>query len=381
MAGMLQVEIMDAGTLDAAAVALWRGWTAANPDLASPYFHWEYAEIASRVCPGAAIAVFRREGEIVGFFPHQRRGGAVQPLAAPMNDYHGVIAFPGEAPDLATVARLLNGARTTVSGWVGQAPDAIERSCVQAVLPPEGFDAWYAERRTTWSKYFKDKERARRSLEAESGPIRVETGLRDPALLDHLIDLKRGQYVRTGRHDVFACGWTRDLLHALMASEADDFGASMSVLWAGDRLAACEFSLHAGDQWHFWFPAYEPDLARCSPGILLSMDTMRAAGALGYRSFDFGYAGEGYKKYFCNDTRIVSEAILVRPGLGASLSQAAVGLVDKVAAGRGEALRASVRRRWTAIEACEVTSAARLRGGMAAARAAINKLSRQPVSA
>ena len=69
MAGMLQVEIMDAVAMDAAAVALWRAWTAGNPDLASPYFRWDYAEIASRVCPGAAIAVFRRDGEIVGFFP------------------------------------------------------------------------------------------------------------------------------------------------------------------------------------------------------------------------------------------------------------------------------------------------------------------------
>ena len=50
----------------------------------------------------------------------------------------------------------------------------------------------------TCGKYFKDKERARRSLEAELGPVRVERGLRDPALLDRLIELKRDQYRRTG---------------------------------------------------------------------------------------------------------------------------------------------------------------------------------------
>lgn len=96
MSANLQVEVVEAGALDGAAVALWRAWTAANPELASPYFRWDYAEIASRVCPGAAIAVFRRGERIVGFFPHQRRGGAVQPLGAPMNDYHGVIAPVGE---------------------------------------------------------------------------------------------------------------------------------------------------------------------------------------------------------------------------------------------------------------------------------------------
>ena len=167
MAGMLQVEIMDAGALDAVAVALWRAWTTGNPELASPYFRWEYAEIASRVCPGAAIAVFRRDGEIVGFFPHQRRGGGVQPLGAPMNDYHGVIAPVGETITLEEVARLLKAKRLNVPGWIGAGETGQARETVQVVMPETGYDAWYAERRSTFGKYFKDKERARRSLEAE----------------------------------------------------------------------------------------------------------------------------------------------------------------------------------------------------------------------
>ena len=119
MSGKLQVEIAEAGALNGEAVALWRAWTAESTDLASPYFRWDYAEIASRVCPGAAIAVFRRQGRIVGFFPHQRRGGAVQPLGAPMNDYHGVIAPAGETITLEDTARLLKARRLAVPGWIG----------------------------------------------------------------------------------------------------------------------------------------------------------------------------------------------------------------------------------------------------------------------
>ncbi|WP_425990998.1 GNAT family N-acetyltransferase [Brevundimonas sp. TWP2-3-2] len=374
MPGTLKIEVVKADQLTVADRVLWRAMVEANPDLASPYFRWEFTEIAARISPDAAVAIFSRGGRTIGYFPHQRRGSAIQPLGAPMNDYHGVIAMPGQAPSLAAVAALLNAPRLNVSAWVGPSGAGELRETLMTVTPEEGFDAWYAERRQTWGKYFKDKERARRSLEAELGPIRVQRGLTDPALLDQLIGLKRDQYARTGRHNIFACGWTRDLLHALMASEHDDFGASMAALWAGDRLTAIEYSLHAGDRYHFWFPAYEPALARCSPGILLTMDTMRLGCDAGFRVFDFGFGGEGYKKYFCNATQTVREAVILKPGVGSMLSDVAVGLLNSAAGGQGERLRTSVRRRWAAIEACETTSANRLMGAVAAAGAAMKKV-------
>ncbi|MGZ9100451.1 MAG: GNAT family N-acetyltransferase, partial [Brevundimonas sp.] len=96
----LQVEIVATDALGEARWALWRAMLAADPALSSPYFRPEFARVAGRISPDAAVAVFSRGGETVGFFPHQRRSGALQPLAAPMNDYHGVISFPGQAPSL-----------------------------------------------------------------------------------------------------------------------------------------------------------------------------------------------------------------------------------------------------------------------------------------
>ncbi|MFY7720219.1 MAG: GNAT family N-acetyltransferase [Brevundimonas sp.] len=369
----LKVDIAAIETLGDAEWAIWRAMLEANPALTSPYFRPEFARSAGRVSPGAGVAVFSRGGETVGFFPHQRRGGAMQPLAAPMNDYHGIIAFPGEAPSLEAAAEGLGAARLNLTAWVGPTGLGEDRRTVQVELDESGYDGWYAERRTSFGKFFKDKERARRSMEAELGPLRVEHGLRDPAMLDWLIDLKRDQYRRTGRHDIFACGWTADLLHALLKEEGEGLGASLAALWAGDRLTAVEYALHAGDQYHFWFPGYEPSLARCSPGILLSLDTMRLASAHGYRTFDFGFEGEHYKKYFCNGFRVVREAVVLKPGLGATMSQAAVGALNLAGSGRGEQLRTSVRRRWAAIEACETTPGARMKGAMQAAGAALAK--------
>lgn len=384
MPGSLKIEIVRADQLTVADRLLWHAMTDANPELASPYFRWEFTEIAARIVPGAAVAILSRHGRTIGYFPHQRRGSAIQPLGAPMNDYHGVIAMPGEAPPLARVAELLGAPRLSVSAWVGPSGVGALRETLMTILPehgPRSYDAWYAERRQSWGKYFKDKERARRSLEAERGETRVERGLADPALLDRLIALKREQYARTGRHDIFACGWTRDLLHALMTSGHDDFGGSIAALWADGQLTAVEYSLHAGDRYHFWFPAYEPDLARCSPGILLTLETMRLGAEAGFRVFDFGFGGEGYKKYFCNATQSVREAVVLRPGMGAMLSDVALGLLNTAAGGRGERLRTSVRRRWAAIEACETTAGHRLMGAAAAAVVAMRKAGGAPRTA
>lgn len=374
MSGALTVDNRDVAGLTAEERAQWSAWAADDPDLASPYFRVEFAEITARVSPDCSVAVFRRDGDVVGYFPYQKRGGAIQPIGAPMNDYHGVIAPRGEAPTLAEVARLLDGRRFSVNGWVGASTRGIRSESFRTTIPDNGgYDAWYAARRQAFGKYFKDKERARRSMAVEFGSVDVQIGLRDPALLDELIALKREQYRRTGRHDVFACGWTGDLLHALMAHEQADFGASMAVLRAGGQIAAMEYSLHAGRRFHFWFPAYVPSLARCSPGILLSMETIRLGAEQGYRDFDYGFGGEAYKRYFCDTVQPVTEAAFLGPGLPSAIGVATDALLSMAGADRAEEIRNSLRRRWNVIEACEVTGVDRFKGAALAARAAFAK--------
>ena len=372
--GTLDAEVLPVASLTGEDWANWTAWRAADVRFVSPYFHPAFARIAARVSPGSGVAVFQRGGRPVGYYAFQRRGGALQPLAAPMSDYHGVITAPGESVTLEDAARLLHPARFSVSAWVGEADGGLERSSLMSTAPEGGYEVWYAERRKRFRKYFKDKERARRGLEADLGTVRVDFGLRDPALLDRLISLKRDQYRRTGRHDIFACGWTAELLRALMEEPEDGLGASICALWAGDQLTALEYSLHSEDQYHFWFPAYEPTLARCSPGILLSLETMRIAMPQGYRVFDYGFGGETYKKYFVDAERSVREAVVLRPGVTALAGDLAGGMLGLAGEARSQKIRTSVRRRWAAIEACETSSWGRFKGAVGAARAAAGKL-------
>jgi len=105
---------------------------------------------------------------------------------------------------------------------------------------------------------------------------------------------------------------------------------------------------------------------------------MRLASSEGYRVFDFGFGGEGYKKYFCDTSQIVREALIQRPGLRASVTGAMAGVIETAGRERAESLKASVRRRWSAIEACETTRIDRVRGALGAVGTALNKVTAKP---
>lgn len=376
MPGQLTLEVCDLAALSGEARTQWNDWARADPDLASPYFRVEFAQAAARFSPGSAVAVFRRDGEVVGYYPHQRRGGTIQPIAAPMSDYHGVIGPRGLKPTLAEVATLMGAARFAVTAWLGEAPGAPTAESILSQVPENGgYAEWYAGRRKAFPKYFKDKERARRGLEGQFGSVEFEIGLRDGALLDELIRQKSEQYVRTHHHDIFACGWTGQMLHALMEMDGEDgFGGSIAVLRVDGRVAAMEYSLHAGGRFHMWFPVYTREVARWAPGILLSMETIRLASERGYSEFDYGVGGGGtYKKYFCDRTVQVAETVLRRPAVSNTLQAAAASLIGVAGPERAERLRNSLRRRWAIIEGCETRPLGRMKGAAQAGLAAVNK--------
>lgn len=383
----LTIETVTPAELSADELALWTRFVRADARFASPYFHPEFTRVAGEVAPGAAVSILHERGEVVGFFPHQRRGGAAQPIGAPLNDYHGVITAPGLDIPLERAPELIGAASLTVNGWTGpgETGEGVDvRRTLQADLSG-GWAAYDAERRALWPKYFKDKDRARRSLERDLGPSIARIDGRDPARLDRLIALKSDQYRRSLRHDIFACGWTADLLRALLTVEHPDFGARLAVLEAGGEAVAYEYGVYAGGHYHFWLPAYEARAARYSPGIQLSLETMRQGAAAGFRVFDYGFEGEPYKKYFCNRDQTVLEGVSHRAGLAGAVTAAftIAGAGAALAAGErlaGGGLGLSVRRRWAAIDACETTLAGRARGIAAAAAAALNK-SRAPTAA
>lgn len=371
MGRQLSVEIIGTEALTPAERALWLGWTAASQAYESPFFHPDFTAVAGRSAPEARLAVLHRNGTVVGFLPHQRRGGAAQPLGAPLNDYHAVIAGPDLDFSIDEAAELVGARSYTATGWTGTAAEGEGRTRARTLLADvsQGWDAYYAERKAGFSKFFRDKERSYRSLERDLGPIRVETATADLTHFDRLIELKQAQYQRTRRHDIFACGWTVDMLRDLLTHQGADFGARLAVLYAGDRPMAYELGLRGGGHYHFWLPAYEAEASRYSPGMLLSMETMKASE--GVSLYDFGFEGESYKKHFCGLTRDVWE------GVGQAAGPTALDALSGLAP---SGLAQSVRRRWAIIDACETTTLGRVRALSAAASAMAGRGRAQPAA-
>jgi len=308
MGGDFTVEAMKAAALGPAERGLWSALRSALPHLRSPYFDLRYMDAACRVAPGGQVAVIRRQGRAIGFLPFQRRGGGLQPLAAPVSDFHGLVADPASGLDLARVVRALGGERLRVSGLIGASarPGLNTRRAMIADLSG-GLAAYQAGRSAA---FLKDKRRRMRALERDHGAVGFTFERPSARLLDMVVAQKRAQIRRTHQHDIFACGWTIDLLRDLALIEDEDFGLRLAVLRAGDIVVAAELGLTGGDRHHLWFPIYDPDYARYSPGALMTLETLRVCAERGVTRVDFGPSEEAYKEDFADPAEPVMEGVV-----------------------------------------------------------------------
>lgn len=352
------VEAVEVSQLGAAELELWRAFRAADPALASPYFDPRFVQIAAEIAPGARIAVVREGGAIRGFLPFQQRGGLLQPLAAPLSDFHGLIAEPGF--DIAHLLPRLEGVhRARFTGLVGageaDVPGLSPRRAMVADLS-RGFDAYLAGRD---ARFLKDKRRRRRALERDHGPLSFSFERPTLEQVDYVIDHKRVQIIRTHQYDVFACGWTVELIRRLARVDASDFGLRLAMLKTGDKLVAAELGLTSGARHHLWFPIYDPAYAKYSPGGLMTLDTMEVAAARGVTRVDFGVDADAYKHDFADPAEVVHE-----------------GLIERRMGPRGRRMRilgaSRLARRFDRIVACEPSLVGQLRGG-ASFMAAMNR--------
>lgn len=350
----IEVEAVKAAELGEAERQLWRALRAAHPHLGGPYFDLRYVETAERVAPDGGVAVIRRGGRTVGFFPFQRRGGALQPLGAPMSDFHGLIADPAERLDLGQVVRALGGRRLRVSGLIGAPiqPGLHARHAMMADLS-NGFEAYQAGRA---SAFLKDKRRRMRALERDHGAVRFDFDRPSPALLERVVLEKRAQIRRTHQHDIFACGWTARLLQDLDTVSDADFGLRLAVLRAGDVVVAAELGLTSGDRHHLWFPIYDPDYARYSPGALMTLETLRVCAERGIARVDFGPSEEAYKEDFADPAEPALEGLITPHAPWVAR------VADLPGGRRMAAAGTRLNRRFDRIAACEPGLAGQIKG-------------------
>ncbi|WP_158703351.1 GNAT family N-acetyltransferase [Pseudonocardia dioxanivorans] len=285
---------LDRGDLDRL-----RAVRAAQPLPRNPFLAPEFALAVGAVRPQTRVTIIEDGSSTAGFFAHERHGRTARPVGWQLADSEGPVLAPGARVDMAALL-----AHEGLAGWDfdcladGLLPAGAYR--VDAERSPvldlsAGWDEYLAVISARSKKWLSSTWRKQRKLEREVGPVRFELHSADPTVLSSLMAWKSGQYAALGEWDRFADTRIVALAESLAASEAAECHGALSALWAGDRLVAAHLGLHSESVLSWWFPAYDPEFGRYSPGILLLLALAEAAAARGIGQLDLGRGAHDYK--------------------------------------------------------------------------------------
>ncbi|WP_329457533.1 GNAT family N-acetyltransferase [Streptomyces sp. NBC_01497] len=333
----MRIRVVAPGELGEGDLDAWRALRAKSGAPMNPFMEPEFSRAVGRVRPAARVAVITEgpegtEGtgvpgvaaEAAGFFPYETGPlGHGRAIGLGVSDSQGAVLRPG----LSLTARDLMRA-CSLSAWEfdnledGQTPfvpQAAEEFDSPIVDVGEGFEAYEAGLRERSPKFYRTTTAKERRLGRQVGEVRFVFDERDPAALAQLMEWKSAQYRRTGRRDRFAKDWIRDLVHLLAETRSPGCSGVLSVLYVGDRPVAAHFGLRSRSVLSCWFPAYETEFAKYSPGLILHLRMAEAAAAEGIGMLDLGRGAAEYKDSLKTGALKVYEGSAVRPGARAAL--------------------------------------------------------------
>lgn len=297
----MKITVVKGGELAPADVERWRKLQEGNPDLASPYFCPEFTQAVAAVRKDVFVGILEDEGQVVGYFPHQRRRfGFGGPPGSGFCDLQGVIAAPGTSWD---AVELLRGCKLV--SWefsdvlVSQPAFASFHATKEQnhyLDLSAGFDQYLAAIKATGSSQAGRIKTIKRKAEAAFARVEFIPHVNDRKLLAQLLEWKSRQYRENGLRDVFAFKWTVDLLHHILDLQSESFAGIFSVLKFDDQVAAMHMGMRSRTIWHWWFPRHDRALEKHTPGILLLIKMMESCAALGLRRIDLGSGDEEFKQ-------------------------------------------------------------------------------------
>lgn len=297
---MNTITVLRPAALTAADWQLWLDIQQQSGAYESPYFRPEFTQAVAAVRDDVEVAVLRSAGQTVGFFPFQRgKLGLGKPVGGKLSDYHGPLVRQTAAldpPELLAACRLASWDFDHFrSASAAFEPFITLRDKSPQMELTEGYETYLRQRREAGSDTTHRQGQKTRKLAREVGAIRFEYDANHEAAFRQLCEWKSAQFVRTGLTDVLSLGWARTLITRLREYRGHEFSAPLSVVWAGDKLAAVCLSLRSRGLLHSWFTAYNPELQNYSPGLALFLCLAENAAELGIRKIDLGRGDERYK--------------------------------------------------------------------------------------
>jgi CelD/BcsL family acetyltransferase involved in cellulose biosynthesis len=320
----MNIELKRPSELSDSDWTLWQAIQQSSDVYESPYFRPEFVRAVAAVRSDVEIAVLSDGEETTGFFPFQRGNlNLGKPPAGKLSDYHGPLVRPGTQLDpLATLeaCRLASwDFDHLVSAATGFEPFVSLKAKSPQLDLTEGFAAYAQARKDAGSDAVHRQAQKTRKLAREVGPLKFDVHVDDEEAFSLLRRWKSEQLLQSGLPDVFAFPWVGQLLDKLRTHGSPDFAAPLTVLRAGDQVAAICLSLQTRGVLHAWFTAYNPELSAYSPGITLFVRLAEEAQQFGIRKIDLGRGEEHYKWRLASGSVEVAEGSVSRPSVGTLL--------------------------------------------------------------
>ena len=298
----------------------WHEILAQSPHLAGPYFRPEFTLAVATVRDDVEVAVLEDGGQIVGFFPFQRRGrGIAQPVAGILSNYQGVIAASDVRwqPDQIMASCRLAAWEFThqLASQEQLAPHFAEVATSPVIDVSCGFEAWLEGRKAAGAAV-KELLQESRKLERESKGVVFQWHSPDWANFEQLRAWKSAEYAHTGVPDVMAKVWVVRLLDKLRTTAAPHLSGVLSTLHVSGKLWGVHFGMQSGNTLHSWFSAYDPQQSRSSRGQVLLLKIAEQALAHGVSRIDLGKGDQDYKLTLASDSVKVAVGAIDRRPLG-----------------------------------------------------------------
>lgn len=315
----VQYEVIRPADLDASLVEAWIGIQEAHARFDSPYFRPEFTQAVGAARDDVEIVVLKEAGCAVGFLPYQRDGRTGRPVGGKLSDFQGLIVSPEVVWNPLEML-----AACGLRGWhfdhllaeQAEFRPYQEVACDSPYLDlSRGFDEYQTERRHAGTEETRQVLRKARRIEREVGPLRLEYQTENELAWTRLKEWKGQQYRDSGLCNILTIEWVDTTLQGIRRLQSSGFSGVLSALYAGDELIAVHLGMRSKRVLHWWFPTYNREHARHSPGALLLLKCAQACQTLGIQRLDLGKGPEQYKRGWASGATQVAEGCVEPQGL------------------------------------------------------------------
>jgi CelD/BcsL family acetyltransferase involved in cellulose biosynthesis len=222
-------------------------------------------------------------------------------LPVPLCDYQAIVGPAGQRWDLDAILAELGLVAWDFEYLVGLESLDFGSAFLKSRAAPridlrKGAEGYFEEMKAG-DVSLKNLKLKRDKIQKKHGPLRFVIEADSKLILDRILDWK-AQRFNDGRP---LDPRVRNTLDSLVGTGPHGLKGLASGLYAGDERVAAHFGLVYGGVLHYWFPGFNPEFSRFTPGFLLVYDLITNLERMGASILDFGPGGEGYKQYFCND--------------------------------------------------------------------------------